>query len=92
MVEINTIPTTLVDNETLQSILLTQIRLETFNKVSVPRKSQGKDFADCSDATEAIMWNLSAANVLKIKRLEEMGVNLDHYWHEETPTHTILRN
>ena len=73
-------PATLVDNETLQSILLTQILLETLNGVSVPRKLQGKDFAYCSDAREAIVWNLSAENVLKIKRLEEeTGVNLDYY-------------
>ena len=80
LIETNTIPATLVDNETLHSILLTQIVLETLNNVSVPRKSQGKNFAYHSDAREAIMWNLSAENVLKIKRLEEeMGVNLDHY-------------
>ena len=80
MIETHTIPATLVDNETLQSILLTQILLETLNNVSVPRKSQGKNFAYRSDAREAIMWNLSAENVLKIKRLEEeTGVNLDHY-------------
>ena len=77
LIETNTIPATLVDNETLYSILLTQILLETLNNVSVPRKSQGKNFAYRSDAREAIM---SAENVLKIKRLEEeTGVNLDHY-------------
>ena len=80
LIETHTIPATLVDNETLQSILLTQILLETLNNVSVPRKPQGKEFAYRSDAREAIMWNLSAENVLKIKRLEEeTGANLDHY-------------
>ena len=80
LIETNTIPATLVDNETLHSILLTQILLETLNNVSVPKKPQGKNFTYRSDAREAIMWNLSAENVLKIKRLEEeTGVNLDHY-------------
>ena len=80
MIETHTIPATLVDNETLHSILLTQILLETLNNVLVPRKLQGTNFAYRSDAREAIMWNLSAENVLKIKRLEEeTGVNLDHY-------------
>ena len=80
LIETNTIPATLVDNETLQSILLTQILLETLNNVSVPRKPQGKNFAYRSNARETIMWNLSAENVLKIKGLEEeTGVNLDHY-------------
>ena len=86
MIETHTIPATLVDNETLYSILLTQILLETLNDVSVRRKPQGKSFAYRSDAREAIMWNLSAENVLKIKRLEEeTGVNLDHY-------HELMKN
>ena len=68
MIETHTIPATLVDNETLHTILLTQILLETLNDVSVPRKPQGKESAYRSDAREAIMWNLSGENVLKIKR------------------------
>ena len=80
LIETNTTPARLVDNETLQSILLTQVLLETLNGVSVPRKQKGKNFSYRSDAREAIIWNLSAENVLKIKRLEkETGVNLDHY-------------
>ena len=80
LIEINIIPETLVDNETLQSILLTQILLETLDGVSVPRTLQGENLTYCSNAKEAIMWNLSAENVPKIKRLEEeTGVNLDHY-------------
>ena len=82
LIETNTIPATLVDNETLHSILLTQILLETLNDVSVPRKPQGKEFVYRSDAREAIMWNLSAENVLKLKRLEEeMGVNYYYYYY-----------
>ena len=80
LIETSTIYATLVDNERLQSILLTQILLETLNNLSVPRKPQGKEFVYRSDAREAFMWNLSAEIVLKIKRLEEeAGDNLDHF-------------
>ena len=44
LVETNIIPETLVNNSTLQSILLTQIMLETLNGISVPKAPQGNNF------------------------------------------------
>ena len=81
MVETNIIPETLVNNSTLQSILLTQIMLETLNGISVPKAPQGNNFAYLMSAKEMIMWKLGAKNAKDIKSLEEQtDVNLDHYY------------
>ena len=72
---------TLVDNSTLQSILLTQIMLETLNGISVPKAPQGNNFAYLMNAKEMMMWELGAKNTKHIKSLEEQtAVNLDHYY------------
>ena len=44
LVETNIIPEILVDNSMLQTILLTQIMLETLNGLSVPKVPQGSTF------------------------------------------------
>ena len=68
-------------NSTLQSILLTQIMLETLNGISVPKAPQGNNFAYLMNAEEMMMWELGAKNTKHIKSLEEQtGVNLDHYY------------
>ena len=80
LVERNTIPETLVDNSTLQSILLTQVMLETLIGISVPKASQGNTFTYHANANEMMMWELGAKNAKHIKSLQEQtGVNLDHY-------------
>ena len=71
LVETNIIPETLVDNSTLQSILLTQIMQETLNGISVPKAPQGNNFTYLMNAKEMIMWELSAKNAKHIKSLEE---------------------
>ena len=81
LVQTNIIPETLANNSTLQSILLTQIMLETLNGISVPKAPQGNDFTYLMNGKEMMMWELSAKNTKHIKSLEEqMGVNLDHYY------------
>ena len=81
LVETNIIPETLVNNSTLQSILLTQIMLETLNGISVPKAPQGNNFTYLRNAKEMMMWELGAKNTKHIKSLEEQtGVNLDHYY------------
>ena len=80
-VETNIIPETLVDNLMLQTILLTQIMLETLNGLAVPKAPQGDTFTCHMNAKELMMWNLGAKNAKQIKTLEEQtGVNLDHYY------------
>ena len=66
LVETN-IPETLVDNSTLQSILLTQIMLETLNGISVPKTPQGNNFAYLMNAKEMLMLELGAKNAKHIK-------------------------
>ena len=44
LVEANIIPEILVDNSMLQSILFTQIMLETLNGLSVPKAPQGNTY------------------------------------------------
>ena len=81
LVETNIIPETLVNNSTLQSILLTQTMLETLNGISVPKAPQGNDFTYFMNGKEMMMWELGAKNTKHIKLLEEQtGVNLDHYY------------
>ena len=71
MVETNIIPERLVDNSTLQSILLTQIVLETLNGLSVPKAPQGNTYTYHANAKEMMMWELGAKNAQHIKSLEE---------------------
>ena len=64
LVETNIIPETLVDNSTLQSILLMQIMLETLNGISVPKAPQGNNFAYLMNAKEMMMWVQRMQNTL----------------------------
>ena len=65
----------------LETILLTQIMLETLNGLSVPKFPQGNTFTYHMNAKELMMWDLGAKNAKQIETLEEQtGVNLDHYY------------
>ena len=73
------LPATLIDNQTLQSILLTQIILEALTDVTVPPAPQADNFAYHMNAKEMVMWDLNEKNAEQMKALEEQtGVNLDH--------------
>ena len=86
LLETNIIPETLVDNLTLQTMLLMQIMVETLNGISVPKAPQGNNFTYLMKAKEMIMWELSAKNAKYIKSLEEQtGMNLDHYYKLKIP-------
>ena len=80
LVQANMIPATLIDNQTLQSILLTQVILETLTDVTVPPAPQASNFTYRANAKEMVMWDLNKKNAELMKALEEQtGVNLDHY-------------
>jgi hypothetical protein len=80
LIERNIIPSTLVDNSTLHSIILTQIILETLTGITVPQVSQGSDLTYQMDAKEMMMLDLGRKNEGQVWTLEkETGVNLDHY-------------
>ncbi len=80
LIEKNIIPTMLIDNPTLQAIMLTQIILETLTGVTVPQAPQGNNFTYHMNAKEIMMWDLARKNEKRVATLEEeMGVNLDHY-------------
>jgi hypothetical protein len=80
LIEENTIPSTLVDNSTLHSIILTQVLLETLTGITVPQVSQGSDLTYQMDAKEIMMLDLGRKNEGQVLTLEkETGVNLDHY-------------
>ena len=55
LIEENTIPSTLVNNPTLHSIILTQVLLETLTGITVPQVSQGRDLTYRMDAKEMMM-------------------------------------
>ena len=75
----NMIPTTLIDNVTLHSILLTQVILEKLSGVTAPA-IPSKNCSYHMDAKEIMMFDLNKKNSKPIKELEEQtGVNLDHY-------------
>jgi hypothetical protein len=80
LIEENTIPSTLVDNATLHSIILTQIILEMLTGITVPGIYQGSDLTYKRDAREMMMLDLVRKNEGQVLTLEkETGVNLDHY-------------
>ena len=79
MIEANMIPATLIDNQTLHSILLTQVILETLMDLSVPPVNNFTHNAN-RRGKEMILWDLNRKNAEQMKSLEEQtGVNLDHY-------------
>ena len=80
LIEGNTIPSTLVDNSTLHSIILTQVLLEALTGITVPWVSRGSDLTYGMDARERMMLDLGRKNERLVETLEkETGVNLDHY-------------
>jgi hypothetical protein len=58
LIEGNTIPSTLVDNSTLHSIILTQVLLEALTGITVPWVSRGSDLTYGMDARERMMLDL----------------------------------
>ena len=77
LIEENTIPSMLVNNSTLHSIILMQVILETLTGITVPQVSQGSDL---TYAKEMMMLDLGRKNEGQVLTLEkETGVNLDHY-------------
>ena len=65
----------------LQTILLTQIMLETLNGLSVPEAPQGSTCTYHINAKELMMWDLGVKNAKQIETLEDQtGENLDHYY------------
>ena len=58
LIHANIIPTTLIDDQHLHSILLNQIMLETLGDINVPRAPQGNNFTYCANAKETRMWDL----------------------------------
>ena len=80
LIEENTIPSTLVDNSTLHSIILTQVIFETLTGITVPQVSQGSDLTYRMDGKEMMMLDFGRKNEGQVLTLEkETGVNLDHY-------------
>ena len=81
LIRANIIPTTLVDDHKLHSILLNQIMLETLGEINVPRApQQGNNFIYRTNAKETTMWDLNQQNGKLIRELEgKTGVNLDNY-------------
>jgi hypothetical protein len=51
LIEENTILSTLIDNSTLHSIILTQVILETLTGITVPQVSQGSDVTNYVNMT-----------------------------------------
>ena len=75
------IPATLIDNQLLHSILLTQVMLETLADLTVPPSPQTNSFTYHGNAKEKMMWDLNKKNAEQMKSLEEQtGVNLEHYY------------
>ena len=75
----NMIPTTLINNVTLHSILLIQVILEKLTGLTAPAIPPG-NFSYQMDAKDIMMFDLNIKNDKLIKELEERtGVNLNHY-------------
>ena len=55
LIRANIIPTTLVDDHKLYSILLNQIMLETLGEIKVPRAPQGNHFVYRANSKETLM-------------------------------------
>jgi hypothetical protein len=70
LIEENMIPSTLVDNTTLHSIILTQVLLETLTGITVPRVSQGSYLTYRMDAKEMMMLDLGRKNEGQVLTLE----------------------
>jgi hypothetical protein len=80
LIEENMILSTLLDNSTLHSIILTQVILETLTGITVPQVSQGSDLTYRMDAKEMMMLDLGRKNEGQVLTLEkETGMKLNHY-------------
>ena len=81
MKEKDIIPSWLVGNDTLNTILLTQVMWETMKGIVVPRAHQGSNFTYYLNAKEMMNQDMAKKSGLQFLALEkETGVNLDSYY------------
>jgi hypothetical protein len=81
MIERNMIPAWLEGNDTLHTVLLTQVMWETLKGVVVPHAHQGSNFTYHLNAKEMMNMNMAKGSGLQFLALEkETGVNLDNYY------------
>jgi hypothetical protein len=81
MIDRDMIPAWLVGNDTLHTVLLTQVMWETLKGVLVPRAQQGSNFTYHLNAKEMMNQDMARKSGLQFLALEkETGVNLDSYY------------
>jgi hypothetical protein len=81
MIERNMVPAWLEGNDTLHTVLLTQVMWETLKGIVVPRAHQGSSFTYYLNAKEMMNMNMAKGSGLQFLALEkETGVNLDNYY------------
>ena len=81
MIERNMIPAWLAGNDTLHTVLLTQVMWETLKGMVVPRAHQGSNFTYHLNAKEMMNMDMAKKSGLQFLALEkETGVNLDNYY------------
>jgi hypothetical protein len=81
MIDRDMIPAWLVGNDTLHTVLLTQVMWETLKGVLVPRAQQGSNFTYHLNAREMMNQDMARKSGLQFLALEkETGVNLDSYY------------
>ena len=81
MIERNMIPAWLAGNDTLHTVLLTQVMWETLKGMVVPRAHQGNNFMYHLNAKEVMNMDMAKGSGLQFLALEkETGVNLDCYY------------
>jgi hypothetical protein len=81
MIDRDMIPAWLVGNDTLHTVLLTQVMWETLKGVLVPRAHQGSNFMYHLNAKEMMNQDMAKKSGLQFLALEkETGVNLDNYY------------
>ena len=81
MIERDMIPAWLVGNDTLHTVLLTQVMWETLKGMVVPRAHQGSNFTYHLNAKEMMNMDMARKSGLQFLALEkETGVNLDSYY------------
>jgi hypothetical protein len=80
MIERNMIPAWLAGNDTLHTVLLTQVMWEVLKGMMVPRAHQGSNFTYYMNAKEMMNMDMAKKSGLQFLALEkETGVNLDCY-------------
>jgi hypothetical protein len=81
MIERNMIPAWLAGNDTLHTVLLTQVMWETLKGIVVPRAHQGSNFTYYLNAKEMMNMDMAKGSGLQFLAVEkETGVNLDNYY------------